>query len=356
MRPRAHPPPAIEAVASVAERLAVLLSAGVPPLAAWEHLAADPNAQADSAGTPRRDAARRPVSGGAGRRAPERVARDIVARIAARAEVADLAAAIAAAADAPASGRMLRGQRLGAATRPEGSDAAAWGVLAVTWFAANEAGAPLAATLREVAASFRAIGESERDIRVALAGPRATARMVVALPFVGVLFGLAMGFDIIGVLFASAPGLGCLAVGSLLLFAGARWNRALVMRATSRETAPGLELDLVAVAMAGGVSVDRARGVAAEAIRRFAIETSDGGAVERVLALAVRAGVPAGELLRSEAALLRREARSAAQQRSAELGVTLMLPLGCCVLPSFLLLGVAPVLIALVSSTIGSLA
>ena len=71
-----------------------------------------------------------------------------------------------------------------------------------------------------------------------------------------------------------------------------------------------------------------------------------------MLDLSSRAGVPAAELLRSEAEQLRRDARSAGQRRAATLSVTLMLPLGLCVLPAFMLVGVVPLLISVLSSTL----
>ena len=56
-------------------------------------------------------------------------------------------------------------------------------------------------------------------------------------------------------------------------------------------------------------------------------------------------------LLRSEADERRRAARSLAARRAAELETRLLLPLGLCVLPAFVLIGVAPIALAIVSST-----
>ncbi|QHC58026.1 hypothetical protein [Rathayibacter sp. VKM Ac-2760] len=84
---------------------------------------------------------------------------------------------------------------------------------------------------------------------------------------------------------------------------------------------------------------------------RLASGPSALAAAEPVLALSSAAGVPAGRLLRSEAALARVRAASEARERAARLGVTLLLPLGVCVLPAFLLLGVAPMMISVLLST-----
>ncbi len=83
---------------------------------------------------------------------------------------------------------------------------------------------------------------------------------------------------------------------------------------------------------------------------------TDGAAADAVIALAARAGAPVAELLRAEAARLRRVARSDGAARAAALGVRLMLPLGACVLPAFVLLGVVPLLVSVVTGTLGGAA
>ena len=66
-----------------------------------------------------------------------------------------------------------------------------------------------------------------------------------------------------------------------------------------------------------------------------------------------RPGVPAVVLLRSEADGRRRAARVRSRPaRAAELETRLLLPLGLCVLPAFVLLGVVPIALAIVSSTV----
>lgn len=281
--------------ATVAQRLAVLLAAGVAPASAWSHVA-----ESTDSGVARR------VATGAG--LPEAIA------------------------------------------GTEGVLGDAWRGLAAAWSVATEAGAPLAPALRDYAASLRELGEVQRDARVALAGPVATARMVLALPGVGILFGLALGFNTVATLVATPVGWACLAVGGGLLVAAARWNRRLVRGASPTVATPGLACELMAIAMTGGASLDRARAITERAREAYGIGAED---VEGVLELSRRAGVPAAELLRSEAREVRASARAAAQERAAALAVRLMLPLGLCVLPAFLALGVLPLLVTVVSSTVG---
>ncbi|RZU66288.1 tight adherence protein B [Microterricola gilva] len=350
--------PPIESVAALAQRLAVLLAAGVAPHTAWTYL---DEAGADAAGANGADTAGTAAARGRWhpRRLPLWNGRDDPARVAELNALA-LRAASRAAARGGNIAEALRDAVTGEASHaapvtPSGRRAAAaWLALAAAWAVAGEAGAPLAATLRGLAATFRDQARLERDLAAALAGPRATARLVGAMPVIGVLFGALLGFDTVGTLFGTVPGLICLALGGALTLAGAGWSRALVRRAAGAHD-DGLMLELTSIAMSGGMSTERARALAEGAARRFMIQNAAGTrAIDGVLALSRRAGVPAVELLRSEATQARLRSRSAGEQRAAGLAVTLMIPLGLCVLPAFMLVGVLPLLIAVLSSTLGT--
>ncbi len=297
---RRRPVEGAEEVAAVVHRLAVLLSAGVAPAAAWHYL---------SFPSP------------------------VVAAV--RAAGADgVAAAVhdAAVQCGPVAAR-------------------AWRAVAVAWRVATDAGAPLAPALRSLASMLRGLAEVEREISVALAAPRATARLVLALPVVGVLFGVALGFDTPAMLFGTPMGWACLTVGGCLMFVGSYWMRRMVARAAPDGNAPGIESELLAIAVSGGAALGAARDQVREALARAELP-GDGAVVEEIIALASSAGVPAAELLRAEAEESRRRARAESQRRATALGVRLMLPLGVCVLPAFMVLGVVPLIVTVVSSTV----
>jgi tight adherence protein B len=334
---RASEQPALEEVAAVTQRLAVLLSAGVSPVSAWGYLLPPQSSTVDAMQV---DAT------------PPTVATVRKATLVATEKPS--AAVIRAAALAGPRGDSIADAIARAAQTLDARSRAAWLCLAAAWAVATGAGSPLAGSLRELAASFRDRGQLQRDLDVALAGPAATARMVMALPLIGIVFGALMGFDTLTILFATAPGWFCIACGAGLMLLGHSWNRRLVRKAQQTDPAPGLHLDLTAIAMAGGGSVDRACALVNSISDRFrlGVDRSDDD-VSAVLQLASRAGVPAAELLRSAADQRRRDARSAGQRAAATLSVTLMLPLGVCVLPAFLLVGVVPLLISVVSSTVG---
>lgn len=228
----------------------------------------------------------------------------------------------------------------------------AWRGLAAAWDIATQAGAPLADTLHRFAASLRGLADNERDAVTALAGPQATTRLVMMLPVIGLLFGFALGFNSVGTLFTTPAGLTCLIVGGSLIIVARRWSARLLASARAPTAVPGLGFDLVAIAVSGGASMSRALTSVDGVTAVHGIVADD---VDEILALSARAGVPAALLLRSAAEQARRVARTAGRQRAERLSVLLMLPLGLCILPAFMLLGVAPLMIAIVSSTVESL-
>lgn len=294
------PAESLDHVAGLVHRLAVLLAAGVPPPNAWAYLDVPDGSPADA------------------------VRRAALDGMPAERALAD------AAASAPA---------------PERD---AWQSLAMAWAVATASGAPLAPTLLRMAGTLRELAQTSRAVGVALAGPAATRRLVLWLPGFGVLFGIGLGFDPLRVLLTTPPGWACGAGGIALLLLANTWTARLVRSASPRATVPGMDLDLLAIAVSGGGSPDRAIELLRE---RSGLDA--GASARRVLALAARAGVPAAELLRAEADQARREHLAAAQVRVARLGVILLLPLGVCVLPAFLLLGVAPLVIAVLAQTVG---
>lgn len=132
---------AVDAATSV-QTLAVLLQAGAVPAAAWRHLAdtGDTHAQA------------------------------VVARL-----------------DA--------GVPLLEAIEAEGG---AWIDLAAAWEIATTVGAPLAEVLRIIAETVRDAASAADDVRIALAEPAGTARLLLWMPLAGLLLGFALGFDTVG--------------------------------------------------------------------------------------------------------------------------------------------------------------
>lgn len=277
--------------ATCLQMLAVLLQAGAHPVEAWHHLAAT--------GDPRAEA------------------------------IAE---------------RLRKGDGVVEALEAEGG---AWRDVAAAWEIAITVGAPLADVLRSVAETLRDAAAGADDVRIALAEPAGTARLLLWMPVAGLFLGLVLGFDTLGAVTRNPIGAVCLALGLALVLAARTWTRRLLARAVPPPGTPGLQAELVAVALSGGASVERARRLVSES----SVEMVDDERVPIVLDLSRSAGVPAVELLRAAAAHERHAARVRGRMRAARLSTRLLLPLGVCTLPAFLLLGVAPLLLSVLGST-----
>ncbi|MBT9257777.1 hypothetical protein KMZ30_19595 [Phycicoccus sp. KQZ13P-1] len=100
-------------------------------------------------------------------------------------------------------------------------------LLARAWSLSEGTGAGAAHTTAAAAASLRA-RSTARDLRDAtLAGPRASMRVLTALPLVGPAVGLALGLSP-AVLYATPAARLSAGVGALLTLAGWAWARRLV--------------------------------------------------------------------------------------------------------------------------------
>lgn len=281
------------AVAGTLLKVAVLLEAGTSPIAAWTHVAESGDAAAER----------------------------IAARLAGDASVPEV----------------LEAQHGGT-----------WREVGAAWEIATTVGAPLAPSLRGIALALRDAQEAMDDVRIALAEPASTARLMTWLPVFGVVVGLALGFDVLGVLFTNAIGIACLLAGVGLLALARWWTARLVRAAQPPAGVPGIHAELTAIALGGGASIERARALVRDADTGAHLDPEH---TESILELSRRAGVPAVDLLRAAAVQQRHDARTAGRMRAARLGGRLLLPLGVCTLPAFVCLGVAPMLVAVLSST-----
>lgn len=123
-----------------------------------------------------------------------------------------------------------------------------------------------------------------------------------------------------------------------MLEAGASIHRSLAVSARAVGVGNGAVLR-AAVALELGVPWDQAWPAASDDL--WAEE------LREALAFAAGTGAPSAELISARARMLRRRRHRELERRAAALGVRLVIPLGVCSLPSFLCLGVVPVLLSL---------
>lgn len=108
-----------------------------------------------------------------------------------------------------------------AATRP---GAAGLRRLAAVWAVTELTGSGLADGCERVAAWMREEESLRREVSAQLAGARASARLLTALPLFGLALGAGIGGDPVAFLLGTPYGLACLVGGTALVVGGLCWT------------------------------------------------------------------------------------------------------------------------------------
>lgn len=227
------------------------------------------------------------------------------------------------------------------------------GQLEAIWQLAKDGGGAVSSAIESLGETFRATARHEREIELAFAGPKATAKLVSWLPAAGLMLAQLFGFDPMNAIVTNPLAFGCLVLGALLLVVGHRWSITIIRKATPVEDDPGLFFDAVRFGMDAGLPLSRAIDRVVEMFERqldFSPDESTHARLERISELNRTSGASISNLLSGEAAA-RREAKWFAESTLlAKLSVKLMIPLGLITLPAFVLSTIVPVAISLLSN------
>nr|WP_296533366.1 type II secretion system F family protein [uncultured Actinomyces sp.] len=245
-------------------------------------------------------------------------------------------------------------------------------------------GAPLADVLDAIGDAIDDAQAVEEARRVASAGPLMSARVLAALPLVGIVASLALGASPWSFYTGGGPGSACAVSGLAAWGAGIASCRRIVARCRSADAGVGragvgragppiradslgsdaaLACDLVASALACGASIPRSLDALAHACAHEALswtaaalrlgatwdeaweDTPTWAAPLRdALEASWTAGTAPDGMLARCATWERRTRLVDARTKAEELSVRLVGPLGAFFLPAFLLLGIAPLL------------
>lgn len=229
-------------------------------------------------------------------------------------------------------------------------------------------GAPMADILDAIGDSIddaQAVAEARR---VASAGPLMSARVLAALPLVGIVSALALGASPWQFYTGATVGRICALLGAAAWVAGIASCRRILARARSvdEDTDPALACDLVAAGLACGAAIPRVLDALAAACAReslawtaqalrLGVSWADAWEETPKWSIPLRDALEsswtsgnAPETMLARSASWERRARLAdAKTRAEELSVRLVGPLGVCFLPAFLALGIAPLLATL---------
>jgi tight adherence protein B len=223
----------------------------------------------------------------------------------------------------------------------------------LVWRLSSKLGGPAAAALNRLAEVFKEAEKSKEEVKLAFAAPKATAQLVLGLPFVALGLAQAFGLNPLGSIFGSPLGFISVAIGLGLLIIGQLWTQRILARAAPLERDLGCLVDCTVIGLQAGLPLEQAR---AEAQAAYLVIFKQEAEVEGAEAIAV-----AGSLSRSTGAALtqilsgvadrvRERDRYETSSRIARLSIRLMIPLGVAVLPAFILLSVVPIAISLLST------
>lgn len=96
--------------------------------------------------------------------------------------------------------------------------------LGACWQVGAGSGAGFALAVERLAGALRAEEQHRREVAAQLAGPRSTARLLAALPLLGLLMSAAMGMRPFGFLVGTPYGIVCLLLGLALDVVGVVWT------------------------------------------------------------------------------------------------------------------------------------
>jgi tight adherence protein B len=222
-----------------------------------------------------------------------------------------------------------------------------WRALGACWAIARVSGAPLGPALEALAEALGDISRTQRQITAALAGPKATMRLVMALPVIGIIGGELGGQSSLAFLVGTGLGASLFALGAAMMLGAWWWLRLLAERAKPDPAALGLEMDLFAIATGGGALPERAQDLVTKVCSEYSLDVGEADSLHNLVSLSRRAGVPVAGLARAGARARRDLGRTNAEELMARLGVSVVMPLGLLVLPAFVLVAVVPMAVSL---------
>lgn len=224
------------------------------------------------------------------------------------------------------------------------------GDLTIAWNASVRIGAPVAHTCRLLAEGFHARAAIEREIESAMAGPQFARRVMLVLPVFGIFVASALGLDALSFFFGSVVGWACLTFGTLLIAIGWWWSMRLIGQVRLDRVPSGVPMAVAAAALQAGIGMRDARAALdAECDARGAPRCAH--EMPEVQTQAARWGIPVADVLVAVARAQRDRVIGEVRRQAAELGEKLLIPLGACVLPAFVLLGVVPVVAQLLMNS-----
>ena len=210
-------------------------------------------------------------------------------------------------------------------------------------------GADWARELDDLAEAIKDKTARDRDASVAGAGATLSARTIAALPFLMLPIVVKQADD---------PAVAiCIGLGLALGYAGYRWLTRIVPPAPADDPMATLA-DELAAAVSAGLSLDGAlreaasrRDELARAVRKVdlggrwaGVLSEDAGEIATAVQDAMATGIPVETSLRRRAQEIRQRNAQAFEEQVQRAPIRMVVPLVTCILPSFVLVAIVPLL------------
>ncbi len=221
------------------------------------------------------------------------------------------------------------------------------------WNLAMSAGGSIAGSIQSLGESFLADSRHQREIALAFAGPKATARLVAWLPSAGLVAGQLLGLHPIDAIFTNFVAFLALTFGAIFLVIGHFWTRSIVAKAAPNPDDPGIFFEAIRFGVLAGLPLTRAVSTATKTLGEHLninIDESVLTKLDRLALLNRTTGSSIADLLSAEAYARREAKRFSESDALARLSVRLMIPLGAVTLPAFVLSTIVPIAISLLSN------
>jgi tight adherence protein B len=184
---------------------------------------------------------------------------------------------------------------------------------------------------------------SRNELALAVAGPKASSRLVLSLPILVFAGAGIAGIPIFQALSKPSIVWISLGLGILMFWLGNRWTSKLLAKANPRKTDPGFGFDALAIAVQAGSPLG-------PAVERLKDQLGQIDTYE-LQELSAGSGIALVEILNERADRLRIEQFTEDRMRIQKTSVSVLWPLGLTVLPAFVLMAIVPVGVALIQST-----
>lgn len=202
----------------------------------------------------------------------------------------------------------------------------------------KQAGGPISVTLDRLAKVVNAREQAQNELALAVAGPKASSRLVMSLPVLVFIGAGIAGIPIVRVLMTPSIVWLSLALGLAMFWLGFRWTNRILKRAEPTEVDPGIELEAISIAVQAGLPLSAAQELVPKLPMSELQDFGDGS------------GVALHQLITDRADSKRIDQFNADRLKIQRAAVAVLWPLGLTVLPAFVLIAIVPIGAALIQT------